>query len=242
MSDGAATVTSSAPVFVGGSSNAVNDGIGPNSSPNTVTLTKPVGTVSGNFIIITSACYDTANSTTITWPSGFIENANSMYLSLYGTLKVRFATKIAGSSEPSSYNISSSGSTYQLHIGAIAVYSGVNATTPIEAITATTYNTADGYATGHTVTGVGVSSGTANRVLVQISGLIPDAGSSFTFGAPASYTSRFNYPVTGNAYGVLSLYDYTDSAGTNTSNATSTFTCLGCNTARWAYMLALKPQ
>ena len=245
MADNAASVTSSAPVFVGGSSNGVNDGIGPNSSPNTVTLTKPAGTSTGALILLFSGVIDDTNTTTLTWPAGFTENANSIYVSFSGpyTVKVRFATKIAGSSEPSSYAITASAPAYTIHVGAIAVYSGVNSTTPIEAITATGYNTPGGYLTTHTAIGVGVTSGTANRVIVQVSGLRVDSGAIYTYASPSGYTSRFNYPVAANSYTPLSLSDYTDVAGTNTANAISSFIGnVGNNAGRWAYMLALKPQ
>ena len=236
-----ATSASSAPVFVGSNVLSVNDGVGANSSPNTVTLNKPAGTASGQLIILVSSLYDSANTSTVTWPDGFTENANTIYVTTPWLTKVRIATKIAGSSEPSTYNVTGNTAAYQIHVAAIMVYSGVNATTPIEAITATAYSTSDGYITTHTAIGVGLTSGTANRKLVQISGIMPGSGTAYSFTPPSSFTSRVDYPDL-SSYSAIGSSDYTDVAGTNVSDQTASFTGTANSAGRWAFLFALKPQ
>jgi len=200
----------------------------------TVILPQPTGVVEGNVIILGSQI--NVASITTTWPSGFTEIA--AIDSIIQTQRIAY--KVATASEPSTYTITLNGTGYPHIAGAILAYSGTNTTTPIEAYTATYYGTSDGFITNHTTVGVGVTSGTANRKLVMISGAIANAVWAM-YTPPSGYATEF-YNLHLSIELMFCISDYTDSPGTNTSNATATNTLVSADDAlRWAFLLALKP-
>lgn len=209
----------------------VANGLGEEFSPTIRTINAPAGLTQGDTLILVVR-QDIAG--TLTWPSGFTLIA-SVSLSNPSTEIVSIAQKVAGASEPATYDITIATGGYPYIRTAMFAWSGAAATTPIEDYTATAYDTSDGYQLTHTAVAVGVATGTAGRKLIQISGTKPGSSQTVTHTPPSGFTELFDQDEMG-------VSDYADSAGTDTGDKTSTFVFNGANDAtRWAFLLALTP-
>lgn len=87
---------------------------------NTITITKPDGVVEGDILVAFAVSDDNAAST-FTWPTDFVELTGTPLTSSADAQTVGCAIKVAGGSEPASYDISNSGNSI---IGGIAAFSG----------------------------------------------------------------------------------------------------------------------
>jgi len=209
----------------------VANGLGEEFSPTIRTINAPAGLAEGDTMLLVVR-QDIAG--TLTWPSGFTLVA-SVSLSVPSTEIVSIAQKVAGASEPATYDITIATGGYPYIRTAMFAWSGAAATTPLEDYTATAYDTSDGYQLTHTAVAVGVATGTAGRKLIQLSCAKPGSSQTITHTPPASFTELFDQDEMG-------VSDYTDTAGTDTGDKTSTFTFDGANDAtRWAFLLALTP-
>ena len=125
--------TEVAPAFRASSSDATD-----NAGETTAQAPRPTGTVSGDLVVL--AALVTNNSTAgswgaITWPAGFTER-DSTNADAAAWNRLAVATKVAGGSEPSTYDVTytESGGPYRVVAAAVS-YSAPNAT-PVEAVDA----------------------------------------------------------------------------------------------------------
>ena len=122
---------SSAPGGGGGGSAAYRSSTtGTVLSTTTLSITKPSGTASGDAVIL-FVTLDGSSGTTITQPSGFTLGGDQ-FMSGPDTQRAVWYHKIAGGSEPATYDFTFSASSTGL--GAAVAVSGADATTPIKAI------------------------------------------------------------------------------------------------------------
>lgn len=210
------------------------------SGVNPIILTPSTGAQSGDLILLVASTDSTSN--TFTWPAGFAENAASIICNADGQT-MRFATKIASGSEPASYSITHSSGSYSG--AAIAIYSGVNTTNPID-VTPTTNVVSTLTASPWSITATGVAAGTAKRLLVGIAGVDNNMQSMIITTVPSPSPSAWSLRVdTGTAIGGsnIGIFDAVDTAGTFTSNVISTQTQSGStNGGKMAFLIALRPQ
>lgn len=129
----------------------------------TLAITKPTGTVAGDFLIGVF----TAPQVTITNPSGW---TNILTQSASSGARIQVAYKVAGGAEGASYSFTVSGSTTTL-AGSIMCLSGVDTTTPID--TSASNGAVASSATTPNLTGVD-----ATDMIVLVGGARPEASSS----------------------------------------------------------------
>lgn len=148
-------------------------------SANNLTVTKPTGTASGDILL---AFWTNAgsNTSTITWPSGFTEEANASQASP-DTTTIRCASKVAGGSEPADYNIQSS--TNDACCAAILAFSGRDTGA---AITPVVTNNTSTLSTPITVSLTGVTAANGDDVVWM-------AAPSLTGTNPGTWTPPTNY-------------------------------------------------
>jgi hypothetical protein len=207
---------------------------------NPLAVTTSVAAQLGDLIILVATA-DNA-SATFTWPTGFVQNAADTACTVDGQ-RMRFATKIAGSSEPLSYSVShSSGNTSAV---AVVIYSGVDNVTPLDVLpTARVVNTST--QTPWSITGTGLSSGTANRLLVGIAGVddlvVAQITTTVPTPTPSPWSLRVDTPTT-SVFANLGIFDAVDSMGSFTSNVISTQTSgtSGIFGGTLSFLLALRP-
>lgn len=163
-----------------------------NATGTTFTITKPTGVASGDFLL----AWLVSSATTPTAPAGWTlaasdGNGGQLYY------------KIAGGAEPASYSWTSG--TSQTWTGGISRYTGVDATTPLDAAVQTS---------SFTLTTASVTTGSANALIVA--GLWTTAG---TTTPPAGMTEAWER-APGN-FDVETAYVIQPSAG---ASGTKTFT------------------
>lgn len=180
---------------------------------------------------------------TFTWPSGFTENAVTASSHLDGQ-SIRFATKIAGGSEPSSYSISNNA--WADFAYAVVIYSGVDTSNPID-VTPTVYVDSNDYYSPWTLTATGVAAGTPNRLLLGIKGIdvsdyhavvsAPPTGTS-----PSSWTLRVDSNPTTDHWSNLAVFDALDTGGSYKYNVVSTTDAASGSSSggRMVFLLALR--
>lgn len=210
--------TEVAPAFRAASSDATTT-----PSDTTINIPKPTGTVSGDLVLL--AVQVTNNSTagswgSVTWPSGFTEQA-SIGADPSAWNKLLVATKVAGGSEPSTYDVTygESGGPYRV-IGAAVSYSAPNAT-PLDVTPVTQNNSSNaGTAVAPSIT----PSNANQKRLVTIYGI--SDGNATTDGRslapPAGQTERVEVVAGATAYSRLMIADevYESASATGTRSAT----------------------
>lgn len=212
--------TEVAPAFRAASSDATTT-----SGDGTINIPKPTGTASGDVVLL--AVQVTNNSTagswgSVTWPSGFTEQA-SIGADPSAWNKLLVATKIAGGSEPSTYDVTygESGGPYRV-IGAAVAYQAPNTT--LLDVTPVTQNNA---ANASTAQAPSITPSNANQKrLVTIYGI--SDGNATTDGRslapPAGQTERVEVVAGTTAYSRLMIADevYASASATGTRSATIT--------------------
>jgi hypothetical protein len=233
MSDGA--VVSSGPiVFVGSGAASTGGGVG------TTTVTPSITPIAGDLIVMIASTNNAAG--THTWPTGFTQNAADA-VSSYGTKRMRFATKIAGSSEPATYAVGNS--TFSATVAVIAVWRNVNQTTPLDVAVTTNVDITSVSGT-YNITNTGLSSGSANRQIVIIDGLAGTGANTYTAAIAGSSPSTWTSEVqSGNSTSApIIIFDALDAAGTYTSDTLLGIAQVapnaGTTNGRMAFQLALR--
>ncbi len=196
-------------------------GLRPASGPTSITLSKPGSTASGDVMLAHVSAGSSAQgaAVTITPASGWTavrDTANGS--------AIRAATfyKVAGGSEPSSYEFSFSAPAPAA--GGIASYSGADTSTPIE-------NSSEATSSSSSVTAPSIAASAGGRV-VGLFGLSASSG-----GLPATMTSRWGTTVAGPTVASSTVGDEAPIASGATGSRTATGT-----TGSWVgHLLALKP-
>ena len=197
---------------------------------NTLTFVYNAAPAENDFLLLI-VCKDVPG-TTFTWPTGFTQgdpshSVSGLLTSSFDGQTVAWAWKIAGASETNSYTVVASAS-WNCMLGGIR-YAGVNTSTPFDV--APTQLAGTSGASPLAVSATGVGTGSSGRKLVAMFSMdvsSPDASGIAYSGFPASpstWTSRVD--GSGINYANLDIWDAADSAGTYTSNVTSTATFTG---------------
>lgn len=202
---------------------SVTSGSTASSGTSLLTLSRPSGVVSGDLLVL---ALQVTNDTTagswgsVTWPAGFTEQAG-IGADPSAWNKLHVATKVAGGSEPSTYDVTygESGGPYRV-IGAMIAYQAPNAT-PID-VAATTQNNPSNAAT---VVAPSLTPSNANeKRLVTIYGI--SDGNATTDGRslapPGGQTERVEITATATGYSRLMVADevYASASATGTRSAT----------------------
>lgn len=170
----------------------------------TVTITKPTGVVSGRLMV---AVLGWGNRTLSSAPSGWTLAASNTG----AFFKTVAYWKIAGGSEPASYDWVFSGTVSA--VGAILHYSGAHATTPVDdADAGNSTSTASWDAPTSTTTG-------ADRTIVR--GVAYDAVRTLTF--PSGPTSRVDQKDSGSSLAGLGVSEESQASAGNTATRTWTW-------------------
>ena len=146
-------------------------------STNSLSITKPSGTASGDLLLLNFAC--DSDSLTITPPSGF-----SAHIELSGAgYHHKVYSKVAGGSEPASYAVGLSGTEYCY--GQMAAYSGIDTGDPFCATPSIVAGSSS-----DSITATGITTDAANAILV-LCGFSQYGGTNwsatgFTFREPES--------------------------------------------------------
>jgi hypothetical protein len=151
-------------------------------SGTSLVVTKPTGTASGDVLM---AFWNNAGSgsSTITWPSGFTEEANANMVTP-DTTTIRCASKTAGGSEPADYTITSS--TNDACTAAILAFSGRDTGA---AITPVVTNNTSTLSSPITVSLTGVTAANGDDLIWMASPSLTGTNPG-TYTAPASFTER----------------------------------------------------
>lgn len=194
-----------------------------------LTITKPAGVAQGDFLVAPLTTFNATMST----PSGWTILPTFPRLEEVGTGSFRrlYAfTKVAGASEPANYAFAIAASTQVS--GGIAAYSGVHATTPINA------------STGNSIDGDGTTVGTGT-----ITPTVNDCTVIFMFGADVYNTdgpAGWSIPSATERFDVSDSTTFMTTALADTTLATAaaisrTGTIGGNTPCRMAGILALAP-
>jgi hypothetical protein len=192
-------------------------------SNNNITIAKPTGVAQGDLLVAVFGIKtaDGINSTPAGWTL-----LDSL---LNGGHGCAIYTKIAGSSEPTSYTWTYGSETWDEMGGAIAAYSGIDTTTPVEVYSE--------FGTTHAnFKALSVTTLSSNAILVAIAGTGEWAFANSVTTPPAGYTQRA-YVQTGGSGGVL-LADKTQATAGASGDATFTPSDLFFVVT---YHMALKP-
>jgi hypothetical protein len=183
-------------------------------SANNLTVTKPTGTVSGDILL---AFWTNAGSSgsTITWPSGFAEEANAN-LASPDTTTIRCASKVAGGSEPADYNIASS--TNDACCAAIVAISGRDTGA---AITPSVTQNTGTFSTPITVTLNGVTAANGDDLIWMAAPSLTGTNPG-TYTAPASFTECVDVAHTQYASMGIAYRDNVSAGATGTIAGTLT--------------------
>jgi hypothetical protein len=210
-----------APAFRSASSFATN-----NAGEDTANVPRPAGLVSGDLVLLVAQVTNNAASGAwgaVTWPAGFVERA-AIGADAAAWNKLLVATKIAGASEPATYDVTytESGGPYRVIAAAVA-YQLPNAT-PLD-VTPVTQNNA---ANASTAQAGSVTPSNANsKRLVTVYGI--SDGNATTGGRslapPAGQTERIEVvagSTGGQPYSRFSIADevYASASPTGTRSAT----------------------
>lgn len=193
-----------------------------------IVIGKPAG-VASNHVLVAHVSARGGTALTITAPSGWslLDRRNS------GTsLAQAIYVKVAGDSEPSTYTWSFNGSTRAA--GGIIAYSGVDTTTPVEAVAG------QANASSTVVTAPGITTSSANARVVGFFGSA-NGNDNGSIGAPSGMTARYGAGSSAGPNGVTVLAaDQTQASAGSSGSKTTTGASSGAVSI--GQLLALKPS
>jgi RHS repeat-associated protein len=186
------------------------------------TIAKPAGVVTNDVLV---AGITMRGAPTITAPSGWTLVRSDASGS---TVTQAVYRKVAGGSEPASYTWTF-GAPIDGVVGAIAAYSGVNTTTPIDV------SGGQANASSTSVTAPSVTTTVTNTKLVGFFGTADDA----TFTAPSGMTERTDILINSSQDGSASSADVTQASAGATGTKVATASKAAVNIGQ---LVALKPS
>jgi hypothetical protein len=191
-------------------------------SGTTVTVTKPTGTLEGHVLVAQWATRAALLTGAMTLPDDWEE---VVFLGVASGPTVKWAYKVAGASEPSTYDFTVSSSV--AHSVGIAAWSGVDNTTPSDVAASTNSATSGTTLTATTIT-------TVTDGALVLAGFANHTVTSTAITPPGDMTQAFS--VTAQCRNILSYVTKETAGATGSEVATQ------ASTARWtAIQWALRP-